>query len=46
MSGSLSSGPGGRGRGGNRGYHNPAILHDWSTVPSALDLKLGNIDHW
>ena len=46
MSGSLSSGSAGRGRGGNRGYHNPAILHDWSTVSSALDLKLGNIDHW
>lgn len=41
VSGSLSSGSG-----SNRGYHNPAILHDWSTVSSALDLKLGNIDHW
>jgi len=29
-----------------RGYHNPAILHDWSQISSALDLKLGSIDHW
>jgi len=46
VSGSLSSSSGG-GRGpGHGGYHNPAILHDWSAVSSALDLKLGNIDHW
>jgi len=44
-SGSLSSSRGGSGS-GRRGYHDPAIVHDWSTASSALDLKLGGIDHW
>ena len=47
-SGSLSSSPGSGSRrhGGRGGYHDPAILHDWSAASSILDLKLGGIDHW
>lgn len=29
-----------------RAIYNPKIQHDWTHIESAMDLKLGNVDHW